>query len=479
MSTVNRPPIALGGAAVLAGCAPPEPEYYDVWGGTGDDGADACEGGDFASDVVAAPGDEGTVPTVSFTTARPLAARLSFPGTDGRTLTTEWDAQGTTHRLFMLGAAPGEDVAFTLELDTGDAPCTAEGQVRVSDLPAAVPRVTVATLDSDRADRAPLAAPILTSPGGGTAWVTVIDPSGRVVFAIQPVHSMGYVSPAWRAGPARDGSGLRYLVQATSETDLAEVVRVALDGTVLDRVSVPGGHTDFVELGDGRVAVLSWDLREVGDDTVLGDRVLLVDEDGQSTELWNAFDHLSYDPDGGWSGGFYVPDPQALDWTHLNGISWDEASNHLVMTMAAYDGIVRVDVETGEQVWLAANGIGDFALADASGDALALPHSAQIVDDDTVLVFNRGDYQSRPDVCSWASTLELDHQSGTMATGEAWTSEDCLLVAFLGQADLRPSGHIDIGWSSAGRHDEISPDGEVVRQLELDLGAAFGFTTRM
>lgn len=476
--------MTLQAALVLAlgACSGPEPEYFDLPDDTGGDDTPAvvdCPGGEIDSDVATSSGAEGAVPMVSFTTRDALAARVSFEGPGGKIVATDWDEPGTQHELYLLGALPGADVSYTVEVEVPGDACTAAGRLQASPLPGSVPVVNVSTLDEDRGEGSFLATPIIVSAAAGTAWVTILDPAGEVVFAAQPVHTMGFVTPSWRAAPARDGRGLLYLTGATSTTDPGSVVRLALDGTVVSRVDVPGAHTDFVELSGGRLAFLVWDLRQVGEHTVLGDKVVVVEADGTQRDVWNAFDHLDFDPEGDWSAGFYVPDPEALDWTHLNGIAYDEAGDDLLVTMAAYDGVVRIDASTGEQAWHAGNGVGDFVPADEGDEVLALPHSVQALDDDTLLVFNRGDYATNPGVCSWAALVELDHAAGTMRTGQRWTGDDCLLVAFLGQARALPGGSYDLDWSSAGRLDEVGADGTLLRRLELDLGAAFGFTTRM
>ncbi len=116
----------------------------------------------------------------------------------------------------------------------------------------------------------------------------------------------------------------------------------------------------------------------------LADRIVEVSPTGALREVWNVWDHYTPDPSEDWSGGFYVPDPEVLDWSHVNAISYSAAED-------AY-----------------------FVSLPLLGNAQRLP------DGNTLLVF-----------------------------------------------------------SSAGEMNEVSPSGDVMWRLNLDLGAAFGFSERI
>lgn len=235
---------------------------------------------------------------------------------------------------------------------------------------------------------------------------------------------------------------------------------------------MPGIHTDFRESEDGRIAVLAWDLREVGAWKVLGDKVVVIDPDGAQTTLWSAFDAIEFDETESWPTGFYAADPTVADWSHVNSVSWTPDGADLTVTMRAFSGVARIAGETGEMLWMYGDSIGNFASAP---ELVSAPHSAEVLDDGHVLLFNRGDFLEHPlDACSWASEVTFDPEVGGVAESVRWFGTDCLLVTFLGNAKRLPGDLTLVDWSSAGRLEQLARSGEAVWSVALNAGYGFG-----
>jgi hypothetical protein len=120
---------------------------------------------------------------------------------------------------------------------------------------------------------------------------------------------------------------------------------------------------------------------------------------------------------------------------------------------------------------------GDFAMSEP--DLVQMPHSAVRLEDGGLLVFNRGDIGHIDEGAAFVVELALDEGSWTAEPRWTYTSPDELIVAFLGSAQRLGNGNTLIAWSSAGEVSEVTPDGEVAWQIGSNIGAAFGFSTRV
>src|SRR5207244_4282045 len=89
------------------------------------------------------------------------------------------------------------------------------------------------------------------------------------------------------------GDGVYFNEQARTVDEPGALRHIGFDGSVLPSVDVAGGHTDFVQLADGTIGALSWDIRDVGGTRYLGDRLLEIDPDGTTREVWNVWDHYT------------------------------------------------------------------------------------------------------------------------------------------------------------------------------------------
>jgi len=52
-----------------------------------------------------------------------------------------------------------------------------------------------------------------------------------------------------------------------------------------------------------------------------------------------------------------------------------------------------------------------------------------------------------------------------------------LWIYCLGDVSRLPNGNTLITWGTSGRIEEVTPEGETVLQIDLPLGAGFGYTS--
>ncbi|GDX81669.1 hypothetical protein LBMAG42_34800 [Deltaproteobacteria bacterium] len=426
--------------------------------------------GDVAAEVSAT--GVATAPRLTWTTAEATLSWAAFTNGDGLTRTTRADLVDTMHSNVLLGILP--DAAWTYQImvdDGGGARCVGQGSGLNGPMPAGVPEVT-ATSTPGRASGLTL-APVFQLGAGSVTWLAIFDEEGRIVWAAEAIPDFGEPSLALGAAFAKDGQGVLFSAQAGSEDSDGSINRLGFDGTFGVVATIPGLHTDFVQMADGKLAALTWEVRTVNGDDLLGDHVVIVEPNGTLTDIWNSFDAMPYIPSDAFLPGFYGPDPEVLDWSHVNSISWNEASNDLFVTGTGYGAVARIDASTGEMRWLYGEGIGDFP---ATPGFSVAPHSAELLADGSVLLFNRGDYVSDPvNTCSWAAELIVDEAAHTIAEARRWEGDTCLLTTLLGSARRLPGDVTLVDWTSAGRMDQFAADGTSVWSASLLAGHSFGY----
>lgn len=420
---------------------------------------EGCTEGDGpALDVEATLTGIETVVRVRWRTEEETRGQVHFLTSTG-VRETAWTA-GTEHQVLLVGNRALTDVPFRIVTDAGgDVSCGVLRTITTGPLPSGLPALTVA-VDPDHVVEGGgyTIAPIilLDSP-----YVAILDSGGQYVWAWAD-PSGDYGGTYFNADIDLARGGIWVNEQAVSEDTAGYVRHVNFDGALAEPVAVEGGHTDFLELPDGSIASLSWDIRDYEGSRYLGDRIIEVSPTGAVREVWNVWDHYTPDRNEDWASGFYVPDPEVLDWSHVNAISYSAAEDAYFVSLPFLKAVARIERATGEMTWLI-EGL----------PRVENPHSVQFLGE-SVLVFNRGDVTNKT-TCSRANELRI-------ADGEivwSYLSDRCLLVPFLGNAQRLPDGDTLVVYSSAGQMDEVGREGDLLWRVNLDLGAAFGFSERV
>ena len=452
---------------LLLACAPDGPVAGDDSGGTDggtSDGGTSDGGGatppDCVEDAASFSGlstsqtQAGPVLAAQWTT--PLQGQATVWWSDGRVagLARE-EASGDS--ALLIGPGPLSTVQWQVLVDTGQqVSCSPLQQATAGAAPASIPELTQSS--SGQAGEALILVPIL---GVDTAQVVMIDPLGRVVWARQGDRY------AYRAALSRDGLGVWAASQAWSAQDPATIQRFGLDGVLAQERTLLGGHTDLVELPDGAVAMLGWDLRDIKGRKLLGDTIVEKGLDDVERRVWTIWDDYLPDMSKFYSTDFYVSDPTVEDWSHANGLHYAEADDSYLVTVGNMDMLIKVDRSSGQMLW----SVGGIAPTVQTPEGLIVsPHSVQQLHDGTYLVFNRG-----RDDCSAIVHILVDPEAGQATLLSRYESPDCLQVIYLGDTRRTDDGHTYISWSSAGRLEELDAEGRTVRQVEASLGAVFGF----
>ena len=197
----------------------------------------------------------------------------------------------TGGHALLLGTVADEQVTVQVEFDPdGDRRCSEPVVATTGPLPPSLPELVQSLHDADRAVDGSLVAPIITQSG---SYVVVLDSLTRPVWVLQTDGTI------FRARLSRDHTAVLYFSGAPGPGAIGAIHRTTLDGMTTTDTVATDVHTDFDELEDGSYVTLTWDVREFqdGDTTrrLLGDAVSVVNPDGDTTPVWNAFDHFTVD----------------------------------------------------------------------------------------------------------------------------------------------------------------------------------------
>ncbi|MDP2312488.1 MAG: aryl-sulfate sulfotransferase [Pseudomonadota bacterium] len=412
--------------------------------------------------------DMPTVARVRWTTETPTRGTVTGRFGDDAVVVSE-AAEGTEHEVLLAGLPARTDVAVEVQLDGVD--LGAAAGFTTGSLPTWVPDVTVSADVPEDAEGGYTIVALIALEAAG---VVVFDADGRPVWAYARADEND--AALTRARLSLDGRALVYSATAHSVDDPGYIVRLPLDGGAATMVSLNGLHTDFVELPTGGYAALGWELHTLADGrTIVSDTIMELGPDGTQRTVWRVFDDFQPDPADPFENQ-YPGDPDIRDWSHVNSLTYDAAADDYYVTMTWNSGVARIDRETGALAWSLSDEGGDFTNT-GEGRLAFKPHTVEPTANG-LLVFSRGDPRE-PDSCSEATDLVVDEALGTVHRGMAYTSERCLLITFLGSAQRLPGGNTLVGWTSAGQLDEFTPDGNLALRIATNIGAGFGFATRV
>jgi len=432
---------------------------------------------DFIQDITIEMSAEiSSVVTASWTTREPSLCSVDF-GVSGETIghCCVGHEPSLEHRAVMVGIQPGSDGSLVITAEAEDASYQSDEQFFTTGLLAAqLPSLEVEGDENDRLWEGYTLVPLL---GDEVSWVTVIDAEGVIVWAYEAGPSVH------RIHIAPDGSGLFYNEHSQNPDadfpDLSESLHhVSWEGEKL--LTVRGGespHHDFLVLDNDRFvtlgnSLLPWDFGE-GEVLLQGDTIMEIDREGKHSILWNTFDHM--DPDVATSTENQVGPHtgEVLDWSHGNYLSYDEDEGAYLAVLRHLDAVVSVDAGSGELLWSLAEGWGDYQSGDGE-PLLSWPHSVERTDEGLV-VFNQTHGGS--DECSHSVTIGLDDASGVAERIGEYATDDCRQVEYLGSTHPVPNGNSLVVFSQAGIMDELSPEGELLRRLQTELGWMYGYVT--
>jgi arylsulfate sulfotransferase len=160
----------------------------------------------------------------------------------------------------------------------------------------------------------------------------------------------------------------------------------------------------------------------------IGMMVIVLNADFQVTWAWDAFDHLDVNrgpilgeivQPGSGEPTNAVPRLPAVDWLHVNAVSWSPADGNLVLSLRHQDWVIKIDYQGGEGdghvIWRLGQG-GDFTVSSTDPSPwFSHQHNAHYIDDTTLVLFDNGNTRraSDPNADSRGQVWTLDEQTMT------------------------------------------------------------------
>jgi len=387
----------------------------------------------------------GTVVTVSWETTEASTGYVEF-GTDGafdRSTRVESSA-GTDHAARLVGLPQDTEISYRVVVgDQVGQPQT----ITTGTLPGG-PELVVEGSGQDLFLTLPFLFPDNTQIG-------MVDPEGRLVW----IHRAATDLAVYRSRVALDGSGIVY--SATLNAGLPDpastIVRVGWDGEEISRTAIPDLAHDFVELDDGTLVTLAYELR----DDIEGNMLLSVAPDGTVTELWSTWD--CFDPD------THVSDDVVPGWTHANALDYDEASDSFLVGLRNFGTIVQVK-QDGTCGW-SIGGVG--GTMEVTGQRFTHQHQFQRLDGGGLLVFDNDGASGQ---VSRAIEYSLDEAADTARLERILVAEPPIYTFILGDVHRSGNGDTTIVWAVAGTVDRMAADDTRLWRLTNNDNALFGFT---
>ncbi len=331
---------------------------------------------------------------------------------------------------------------------------------------------------------------LLSYLGDGKSGVGIVDREGKYVWALandpeQPWGAADTLIGRVRAG--RDGASLVWNVaHEKREDDLAEIIRVSMDGSEVTRTRTLNGHHDFVELPDGTMAWLGYDFRDltvdgIGENVpVAADTIYEAPEGATSdttpTEVFNMFDDYPY---GIYNSGremaregYFLPGYH--EFSHGNSLAHLPGSDTYLASFRWLDTINKIDRASG-MLWQfggASATVVDLA-SDFTGDESTLfnhPHFSDVWEDATgthVVMMDNYDLDPPSRLAEYA----LDESA--MTYERTWFHQGDKFETLLGDVTRMPIPGCDnvlVAYSSQGRIVEMTRDGEIVWDMGYGLG---------
>lgn len=406
-----------------------------------------------------------TVVHVTWTTDEPTTGIVSFERVDGAKPavrvagTTPSGGADTTHEALLFGLAPDTDYRLKVGNDT-----SGNDQYDINTYP-----FTTGSLPGDLPDL----NPTIVDDAAGDGFMAVGMVSTHSYAGIFD-HDGNYVW--WFANPdgtnittrvARSVDGRSVLLTSspnagTGDDGFYAIYRVSYDGTSVETIDTPALHHDFVELPDGTIAWLSYDVRTVDGDAVHGDTLMETSPDGVTRTVWDCWDWYDY-------ADVPVNETAGTEFLHANTLHYDAASDQYWLGMRNISQIVKIDRSTG--TLLEKIGGPDSTYTLTTGTPTSGQHSFSILPDGFVVLDNREDNDEDTRVVQFA----LDDTAHTMAETWSYTSPDHYHEFGLGDAIRLDNGNTRIVWSSSGELNEVTPAGDLLWKMNLDAGTGFGY----
>ncbi len=337
----------------------------------------------------------------------------------------------------LLGIPYASTVFYRVCLDEGEgAACSDEGSITSDALPDGVPTPLSVTGDPALWDAEVRYLFLsLESTNDNEYFTLIVDREARVVWARESPRETQPFMPRLSV----NGSDL-LIDESTFWTVFdkgasSSVLRMKIDGTVLNTYPTPGLHHGFTDLDDGS---LVWTATEEADDVLTR-----LSPDGESKKLWHCKSFMAEVGLTGVCGS--------------NSVIWLPESNRYLISFYSMDTVVEVDSDAGDAVrWFGrAPGSWGFMPPDSG---FWWQHGARYTEEGTLLLSSHLD-PLKDDIVVREYALEKDDE--TLVEVYNFDVDAGIEADVMGDALRLPGGNTLHNCGSAVELREGTPDGEL------------------
>lgn len=409
--------------------------------------------------------------------------RVEFWETGGRLTSTPWKdcTPGFTMNFYLAGMRPNTEYSVVHFHDTGRRIERSDSLTFVSgDVPPIFGAYSVTVEPRSKANGVLLQSSLTqmtsaTDLAGNLLWFY----AGDITSLTRPAGDGTFFGI--RQAPDQDASGqvLRQFDLLGNTIKETNAARVSEQLRAMGLRPITAFHHEARILPDGKILALGsteaffTDVQGEGEVNVLGDTILVLDQELNVLWVWDAFDHLDVGrmapaaetcaPQGGGCPPFYNS-PMANDWLHGNSVQYTPDGN-LLYSSRHQNWLIKIKYDggagNGQIIWKLGKD-GDFILT--SGDDtqwFSHQHDGEFASTGALTVFDNGNSRFLDDdtVHSRGQQLVLDETN--MTASLALNADLGLFSLALGSASLLPNGHFHF---NAG----MSPGEPVSHFIETD-----------
>lgn len=336
-----------------------------------------------------------------FDTDKPASISVEVEGKNGTApLTKNFETVSIQHRIPICGLYAEEPTVVTLTARYEDGTAaTSVLSVTGGSLPNGFEAISVLQADASKMAR----GWTVMEAGSLYAYTYAIDETGAVRWLLS---NMG-VGAVGAIVPLRNGNILTGGDKSFGAYYKYSLFEMDLTGRVVREYLIDGYHHDMVEMPNGNLLVLGNNVNgQVVEDTLYE----LSRETGEVLRIWDMNSYFDVDGCGG--KNIHTADSNygnensnwINDWLHLNALDYDEASNAVILSSRHQDAIIKMDLATGEIVWILTDP--DDSFPEYLEGKLLTPvgkdfewqygqHNVTFLPNGDVMCFDNGDYRSK------------------------------------------------------------------------------------
>jgi hypothetical protein len=178
---------------------------------------------------------------------------------------------------------------------------------------------------------------------------------------------------------------------------------------------------------------------------------------------WNSWDHMVF-------GETVYGSKDQRDYSHMNSVFVDDDGNWIVSSRGMAQ-VLKIDRESGDVIWKLGGAQNDFTFVNDPYEGLCGQHTASILDNGHLLVFDNGQYcyPPMPERGKHTRIVEYAIDEDAMTAELVWSySREGTYCESQGSAQRLANGNTLIGWGLGPNliASEVTPDKDIVFELQ-------------